>query len=207
MAALARRISSVFLTAMMVVAVMAPAASAASHEAEMLTLLNAARAAAGLEPVSMHSDLTDDAAAWSQHLLAEGTLSHNPNLSSVTTGWDKLGENVGVGTSAASLHSAFMASSSHRGNILGDYQYVGIAVVEETSSKMWVTVVFMKPIAQEPEPAPVADPVPYAEPHPSAGPAPLAPVATVPATGRSNPAPEPVMIVANAGTGLRPFAE
>lgn len=209
MAALARRLSSVVLTGLMVLAVMAPAASAASHEGEILTLLNAERAAAGLGPVSMHSDLTDDAAAWSQHLLAQGTLSHNPNLSSVTTGWDKLGENVGVGTSAASLHSAFMASSSHRGNILGDYQYVGIAVVEETSSKLWVTVVFMKPIGQEPEPEPLEDPVPYAEEQPATGPAPLAPVAATPASGSSSPAPKPVvgMVVAYAGTGVRPFAD
>ncbi|MCP4307113.1 MAG: CAP domain-containing protein [bacterium] len=160
MAALARRFASVLLTTVMVVGLMAPAASAASYESDALALLNEARAANGLAPVAMHSDLTDDAQAWSQHLQSQGSLSHNPNLGSVTTGWDKLGENVGVGVSMESLHNAFMSSSGHRRNILGDYNYVGIAVVEETSSKLWVTVVFMKTL----DAAPVVtdDPEPYA---------------------------------------------
>jgi hypothetical protein len=202
MAALARRLSSIILTATMIVGLVAPAASAASHESELLALMNAERAANGLGAVSMHSDLVDDALVWSQHLLAQGSLSHNPNLSSVTSSWDALGENVGVGTSAASLHHAFMASASHRANLLGDYDYVGIAVVEETSSKLWVTVVFMRQLGQEPEPA--EEPVPYAEEQPAPGPAPSAPNAAspnaaAPATTRvaaAAPAPEPVRVIA-----------
>jgi len=146
----------------MVLGVMAPGASAASHEGEALALLNAARVASGLSPVAMHSDLTDDALAWSQYMLDQGVLSHNPSLASVTTSWDKLGENVGVGVTIESLHTAFMNSSSHRGNILGDYDYVGIAVVEETSSKLWITVVFMKALDATPVAAAVEDPEPYA---------------------------------------------
>jgi uncharacterized protein YkwD len=37
-----------------------------------------------------------------------------------------------------------MASPAHRGNILGDYNYVGVGVVQESADKMWVTVVFMR---------------------------------------------------------------
>jgi hypothetical protein len=100
-----------------------------------------------------------------------------------------------------------MASASHRANLLGDYDYVGIAVVEETSGKLWVTVVFMRQLGQEPESA--EEPVPYAEEQPAPGPAPSAPVAAasnagapnavVPATTRvaaAAPAPEPVRVIA-----------
>lgn len=167
MAALASRIVSVLLTTLMVVAVMAPSASATSHESDALALLNAERAAAGLAPVSMHADLTDDALAWSRHMQEQGSLSHSPNLAAVTTGWDKLGENVGVGTSISALHTAFMNSSGHRGNILGDYDSVGIAVVEETSSKLWITVVFMKSLDPTPATPAVEDPEPYAETQPA----------------------------------------
>ncbi len=192
MAALARRFASVFLTAAMVVGVMAPGASAASHEGDALALLNAARAASGLAPVAMHSDLTDDASAWSQHMLSEGALTHNPNLSSVTTGWDKLGENVGVGVSIDSLHTAFMKSSGHRGNILGDYDYVGIAVAEETESKLWITVVFMKSLGSVGPP--VDDPEPYADTEPA--PVSEQPIAETPRTGA--PAATPVAALAPA---------
>jgi hypothetical protein len=167
MAALAKRLISVLVTATIAVVMLAPAASAADAENQILNLLNGARAANGLAPVEMHADLADDAMAWTLHMQGEGSLSHNPNLAAVTTGWDKLGENVGVGTSTQALHDAFMASSSHRGNILGDYNYVGIAVVAETPTKLWVTVVFMKSLgASVAEPADAGDPDPYAKEQP-----------------------------------------
>jgi hypothetical protein len=171
-AALAKRIVSLLTTSALTIALLAPPVSAADPEGEILSLMNAARAGAGLSPVTLHSDLIDDALDWSQQMEQDGTLSHNPDLSSVTTDWDKLGENVGVGTSAQALHDAFMASSSHRGNILGDYDYVGIAVVEETPTKLWVTVVFMKALNSAPT-EPVSDqpaPTPYAKEQPEPAP-------------------------------------
>jgi len=165
---LARRLTLTLLSIFMVVGVAAPSAVAGSYENEALSLLNAERAAAGLAPVVMHSDLTDDALAWSRQMMSSGNLSHNPNLSAVTVDWDKLGENVGVGTSVVSLHEAFMNSPSHRGNILGDYDSVGIAVVEETSSKIWITVVFMKSLKPVESVEPAEDqPEPYSSVHPT----------------------------------------
>jgi hypothetical protein len=37
-----------------------------------------------------------------------------------------------------------MGSSAHRGNILGDYNYVGVGVTQDAEATLWVTVVFMK---------------------------------------------------------------
>ena len=200
MAALAKRIASVLLTTALTIAVMAPAASAASHESESLALLNAERRAAGLAPLTMHSDLTDDALAWTLRMQGQGSLSHNPNLAAVTANWEKLGENVGLGTSIAALHDAFMASSGHRGNILGDYDSVGIAVIEETPSKLWITVVFMKTLAGSPAPGGGADPEPYSDVQPVVDndqPAAIepAPVRTAPAV----PAPESEVVFVLCG--------
>jgi hypothetical protein len=204
MAALARRFASILLTTFMVVGVMAPGAMAAAHESDALALLNAERSANGLTPLAVHSDLTDDAQAWSQHLLAQGSLTHNPNLGSVTTGWDRLSENVGVGVSVESLHTAFMSSSGHRRNILGDYDYVGIAVVEETSSKFWITVVFMKTL--DATPVSVEDPEPYAN-HETA-PISEQPIAATPRTAATTPAPAAqVARVVFVQSGGKPIAD
>ena len=59
------------------------------------------------------------------------------------SGWEKLGENVGRGGSVSSLHTAFMNSSGHRANILGDYNKVGIGT-GTSDGVLYVTVVFMK---------------------------------------------------------------
>ena len=177
-----------------------------STEPRRLALLNAERAAAGLAAVAMHPDLVDDALAWSQRMMGAGSLSHNPNLAAVTSDWDKLGENVGVGTSVASLHTAFMNSPGHRGNILGDYDYVGIAVVEETSSKLWITVVFMKSLNTVPVESDPTDPEPYSDVQPTVDndqPAATRPTAQ-PVAVRAAAEPRPVVYVQS---GVGPLAD
>jgi hypothetical protein len=157
----------------------------------------------------MHYDLTDDALAWSLHMQEQDLLSHNPNLAAVNEIWDELGENVGVGTSISTLHTAFMASPGHRANILGDYDYVGIAVVEERSTKLWITVVFMKSLKATPAPPSGDDPEPYSEEQPvvtmdePVGSEPSARVAAV----ANNPAPQPRVHVFFVRAGASPIAD
>ena len=206
MAALARRIVSVLLTTALAVAVMAPAATAASHESDSLALLNAERRAAGLSPLTMHSDLIDDALAWTRHMQGQGSLSHNPNLAAVSANWEKLGENVGLGTSIAALHDAFMASSGHRGNILGDYDSVGIAVVEETPSKLWITVVFMKTFGSSPAPSGDAEPEPYSDVQPVIDNDQPAAIESAPATAAA-PVPAPEADITFVCSGVSPIAD
>lgn len=116
----------------------------ADAEGSFVAEMNAARATQGLAPVQVYWDLVDDARAHSQRMMDGGNIYHNPDLASVCSAWQALGENVGVGGSVSSLHQAFLASPAHRGNILGDYNYVGVGVVQESADKMWVTVVFMR---------------------------------------------------------------
>jgi hypothetical protein len=59
------------------------------------------------------------------------------------SGWTKLGENVGRGPTVSDLHTAFMNSSGHRANILGDYNYAGVGT-ENRDGYIYVTVVFMQ---------------------------------------------------------------
>jgi len=138
-----RRIGTVLLlVALLAMGLALPAYAGA--EGTFVAKINASRAAAGLAPLQTHGDLIDDARSWSNHMMSSGNISHNPNLGSVTSGWIGLGENVGVGPNPDVLHQAFMESSGHRANILGDYTHVGVGVVVESETKMWVTVVFMK---------------------------------------------------------------
>jgi hypothetical protein len=173
----------------------------ASAESTFVSRINASRANAGLPPLQTHSDLVDDARAWSQRMLEAGAISHNPNLGSVTTGWESLGENVGVGPDEGTLHDAFMGSPGHKANILGDYTHVGVGVVSEPD-RMWVTVVFMKAaVVEEPPPPPAT-----VEPEPQAltaeAPAPELAVAS-PAAVKASP---PPVQVSGRPPSLLPFA-
>ncbi|MGI9665484.1 MAG: CAP domain-containing protein [Acidimicrobiia bacterium] len=129
-------------TSIMVAAFAVPAM--AGPEGTLLSRINNSRAAAGLAPVEGYWDLTDDARAHSGRMMDTGSIYHNPALSGVTGVWQKLGENVGVGADANSLHDAFMASASHRSNILGDFNYVGVGTKTDDAGILWVTVIFMK---------------------------------------------------------------
>lgn len=141
--AITRKTVGAIVVAALLIVGLAPGAFAASEDS-LLSKLNTARTSRGLAALESHWDLADDAEAHSRRMMESDNLHHNPNLAGVTTGWVALGENVGVGPSATSIHAAFMDSSSHRANILGDFTHVGIGAVRESDSKLWVTVVFMK---------------------------------------------------------------
>lgn len=137
-----RSIVLIALVAMLVATFAVPAV--AGSEGSFIAKINSSRAANGLAPLESYWDLTDDARSHSNLMASRGELFHSSTLGSVTTGWDRLGENVGVGPDVSTLHTAFMNSPSHRKNILGDYNYVGVGVTVDGNGVMWVTVVFMK---------------------------------------------------------------
>lgn len=140
---LSRRSIGAFVAAVLLVVGLAPSALAAAEDS-LLSRINQERGSRGLPALASHWDLVDDAEAHSQAMMAADNLHHNPNLGSVTTGWVLLGENVGVGPSVSSIHTAFMNSPPHRGNVLGDFTHVGIGAVRESENRLWITVVFMK---------------------------------------------------------------
>jgi uncharacterized protein YkwD len=140
----------------------APAASALSNdEQSMFDLTNQSRAQNGLGPLQYDAALSDVARGWVGQMAAARALSHNGNLASqvssqVTDDWVRIGENVGYGSTPSGLENAFMNSSGHRANILGDFNRVGIATMRDASGTLWVVVDFVKgPALNTPPPAPV----------------------------------------------------
>ena len=126
----------------------APTATPGADEGTFLSLINRDRTAAGLAALVSDPELVPTSRSWSQNMANRNGLSHDPNLAAVATqvepGWRSVGENVGVGYDAPSLHNAFMNSSGHRANVMKPaYNRIGIGVVH-AGGKVWVTVRFLQ---------------------------------------------------------------
>lgn len=148
-AATATRVTATGTIALLVAALLTAAgvvlAADARADADFVSMINSARASAGLPPLASRGDLAGVAASWSRQMASSGTLAHNPSLASQVSGYRYVGENVGYGPDAGTIHRAFMNSAPHRANILdGDYTEVGVAVVE-SDGRLWVTQVFRAP--------------------------------------------------------------
>jgi uncharacterized protein YkwD len=117
-------------------------------EAGFLTAINVDRTRAGLRALVSDAALAATSRSWSQTMANRGAISHVPDLGAVAQQvepeWRAIGENVGVGYSVSSLHTAFMNSPGHRANIMAPhYNRVGIGVVKE-GERIWVTVRFLQ---------------------------------------------------------------
>ncbi len=115
-------------------------------EGEFVAKINASRASAGLAPLAANDSLTSYARTHTAAMMDAGDIFHSSSAqlgAAGGTGWDRMGENVGKGQSPSSLHEAFMNSSGHRANILGDYNYVGVGTGTK-DGYLYVTVIFMK---------------------------------------------------------------
>ncbi|MCL1602171.1 MAG: CAP domain-containing protein [Actinomycetia bacterium] len=141
------RISHRYLIMLVALSVMVVGLAIPAHagpEGTLFSRINSSRSANGLAPLESYWDLTDDARAHSGRMMDRGSIYHNPSLGSVTSVWQALGENVGMGIDLNAMHDAFMNSPGHRANILGNYNYVGVGVKTDASGVSWVTVVFMR---------------------------------------------------------------
>lgn len=149
-----RRTTAAVAAFLLVLATGAVASASPSSEAEFVTLMNQSRSAAGLAPLTTHGDLIAGARSHTAEMIPTGTIFHSTSgqLSSVTSGWVVMGENVGKGPNPAVLHRAFMESASHKANILGDFDRVGVGVAVDEGGKLYVTVLFMKSAAPAPAP-------------------------------------------------------
>ena len=175
-------------------------ASAADRnvESQFVSAINAIRAAHGAQPLQIFDELTGIARSWSDQMVANGGISHNPDFSNeVQAYWLKLGENVGVGGDVQSLMNAFVNSPAHYRNIIDpDYNYIGVGVSYDANGRIYTTHDFMRfdggsaPAAPAPAPDPapapaptsapqgsVAAPVPASAPTPAAASAPTEPPA------------------------------
>jgi hypothetical protein len=112
--------------------------SNAGRIAVLLTLINNARAEAGLQALQLDERLGSAATNHAQIMAQKGQLSHQfpgePDLAGRLASLlrlDQAGENVVYDVSVQGAHEAFMGSPLHRTNMLnGAYDSVGIGIVE-----------------------------------------------------------------------------
>jgi hypothetical protein len=202
-----RKVAALLLAPLVVagVAFWGSAASAAdAHAGSFVSKANAERTSRGLRAYTVASDLSVVARRHAERMAAKHSLYHNPNLGSEVSGWQVVGENVGMGGDVQSIHQAFMDSPEHRANILArDYTEIGVGTVVDADGVLWVTQVFRLPMkAVAPVPAKprvvvasrsrTAPVVHHAAVRPVAKPAPARKVVAAPA---------PVAVDANALAG------
>jgi uncharacterized protein YkwD len=138
--------SLLVLAALVTGAVTARPAGASTVEDSFTTRLNDARSARGIPRLVVRPKLVAIARAQAQRMADKDLLYHNPNLTSDVHNWRFVGENVGYGPDAATVHSAFMHSAPHKANILDiDYTRIGIGVVT-SNGRVWVAEVFKQPM-------------------------------------------------------------
>jgi uncharacterized protein YkwD len=143
-----RQVPSGFVAAVVAAGVLAmgpqlAAAAGPDHSGDLareLELTNAARQAAGLEPLAYSRALSDAAQTYSQVLAADACFDHTcgglPNFadrvaSAGYTGWTALAENIAAGyPTPEAVVAGWMASPGHRANILSpSYHEIGVGVV------------------------------------------------------------------------------
>lgn len=118
-----------------------------SETAEVITLVNKERAAAGCSPLTANARLTRAAEDYSDVMARSGVMSHTgPDGSTMTTrveaagyAWSTLGENIARGQSdAAAVMDAWMNSPGHRANILNcSFKEIGVGLHSGDGGPWW----------------------------------------------------------------------
>lgn len=125
-------------------------AVAGPGEGDLVALINAERSARDLAPLVVDGRLVEHGRSHSASMAAAGSVFHSLDLASAASGWERLGENVGRGSTARVVHEAFMASAGHRGHVLGDFTHIGVGTHEGEGGMLYVTVAFMRLAGAEP---------------------------------------------------------
>jgi uncharacterized protein YkwD len=125
-------------------AVIAPS-SDPGIESQFVGRINSLRASKGLRQLQVSGELVGVARSWTDHMVSQGQISHNPNLGSQVGGaWTKLGENVGVGHDVDGLMQAFINSPAHYANLVDPaWTHVGVGVSHAPDGRIYTTHNFM----------------------------------------------------------------
>jgi hypothetical protein len=186
-------------------AAMAAPAADPGTESQFVTAINDLRASRGLRQLQVSGELTGVARAWTDHMVGNGGISHNPSIASQVSGsWKKLGENVGVGYDVDGLMQAFIDSPSHLRNLVDpDWNWIGVGVSWGSDGRLYTTHNFMqRDGGGAPPPAPAPSPPPTTAPPTTAPPPPPTTTTTVPPPP---PPPEPEPSQARVNAVLEPL--
>jgi uncharacterized protein YkwD len=117
---------------------------------DLFNRLNAERRARGLGSLTWDPTLASYATSWSHDMAARG-FRHS-NIGNLLGPYDYIGENIAAGsagTTAGSLHVAWMHSDGHRENILApSFTRVGVGVVCDSKGGIWLTEDFARLTSQ-----------------------------------------------------------
>jgi hypothetical protein len=121
-------------------------AVAGNTTADLTAMTNADRSRVGLRPLATAGDLQSLAQSRANEMARSGRLAHTTNLGSKVSGWKRLGENVGRGPDLRDIQTAFMASPSHRENIVDPgFTQLGVGVTWDGKEYFYVAVIFRQP--------------------------------------------------------------
>jgi uncharacterized protein YkwD len=138
------------LTALLVMGACASSPSTPPWAEDMLSQVNSARAAAGVDPVQLCDSLTRAAQSHSEDQASTERMSHSGSDGSDLrqraegagyASWSNLGENVAAGQpDVGSVMGSWMNSTGHKANILGaTYQHLGIGNATSASGTRYWT--------------------------------------------------------------------
>lgn len=116
-------------------------------EADLHRWTNDTRSARGIAPLAFDDVIVHVPRSWSEHMAAAAHLAHNPDHADEI--WQarpearKVSENVGRGYDVRAVFDAFMASPTHRANILDpSLAATAIGCVRDADGQAWVAVDF-----------------------------------------------------------------
>ncbi|HZI39303.1 MAG TPA: CAP domain-containing protein [Acidimicrobiia bacterium] len=140
-------------------------AALAGQVQDLTAMTNADRMAQGLRALSTADDLQRVAQSKADEMARTKRLAHSTGLGTKVSGWQRLGENVGRGPTLQEIETAFMASPSHRQNILdAGFTQLGVGVAYDGKDYLYVAVIFRQPsgatASATPAPAPAPRPTP-----------------------------------------------
>lgn len=127
-----------------------------SMESRVVTLVNAERAKAGLQPLKENWQLSRVARYKSQDMINKGYFSHtSPTYGSPFTmmqsfgiTFSAAGENIAQGQrSPEEVMNSWMNSPGHRSNILSPaYNQIGVGLAKDSAGRCYWTQMFIKSI-------------------------------------------------------------
>jgi uncharacterized protein YkwD len=165
---------------------------------DLVAATNQSRSTSGLAPLTLNGQLNSGAQAKANDMIAQNYWSHNapdgtqPWAFFAAAGYkySKAGENLAYGfDTSAQIEDAWMTSSGHRANVLGDFSEVGFGIANgatyQGNENTVVVAFYGKPAYVAPPPAAPSSPSQAAAPKPE-------PVAAAPAP---EPTPVPALVV------------
>lgn len=118
------------------------AVASSSIAANFFDMTNATRASIGVRALRYDADLEAYAQNWAQVMMNAGKIYHS-QISNLLGSWSTVGENVGVGPTAAAINAALIASPPHYENIsYPAYTSMGVGVATDASGRIYTAHIF-----------------------------------------------------------------